>query len=261
MRQLTTLTLPLLVVAVLHGQGGRPVPAGLAPYISVTAPVVALTHVRLVDGSGTPAVADHTVVLSGARIDAVGPSATTSIPAGAQILDLAGHTVLPGLVSLHEHTYFAGVRRMTQMRQSGPLLYLAYGVTTAMTAGSQLPYQELHLKQSVDAGATPGPRFLITGPYLDGETSRGSMNRKITTREEARRVMSVLGERGRHVGKIPGPHLTCAAARGDRRGARARTPGDGTSLLGDLHRGGRDGHRRLAAWLHHQQRLRPWQAA
>jgi imidazolonepropionase-like amidohydrolase len=196
MRRVTKLVTPLLVAAVLHGQEGRPVPAGLAPYVSVSAPVVALTHVRLVDGTGTPALADHTVVLSGARIQAVGPSATTPTPEGAEILDLAGYTVMPGLVSLHEHTYFGGVRRLTQMRQSAPLLYLAYGVTTAMTAGSQLPYQELHLKQSVDAGAMPGPRFLITGPYLDGEASRGSMNRKVTTREEARRVMSYWASEG-----------------------------------------------------------------
>jgi hypothetical protein len=51
MRRLTTLATPLLVAAVLHGQG-QPVPPGLAPYVSVSAPVVALTHVRLVDGTG-----------------------------------------------------------------------------------------------------------------------------------------------------------------------------------------------------------------
>src|SRR5512134_1433936 len=102
--------------------------AGVAPYVSVQAPVVALTHVQLVDGTGTAARPDQTIILRGDRIEVVGPSASTRVPAGATVLDLTGHTVIPGLISLHEHTYFGGVRRMTQMNRSGPLLYLAYGV-------------------------------------------------------------------------------------------------------------------------------------
>src|SRR5687768_2146200 len=110
-------------------------PAGIAPYISIDAPVVALTHVGVVDGTGAPAREDQTLVLRGPRIEAVGPSASTQPPPGARVIDLTGHTVLPGFVGLHEHTYFGGVKRMTQMRRSGPPLYLAYGVTSAMTAG------------------------------------------------------------------------------------------------------------------------------
>ena len=171
-------------------------PAGLAPYISIDAPIVALTHVRVVDGTGAPAREDQTLVLRGTRIDAAGPAASTPPPLGAHVIDLSGHTVVPGFVGLHEHTYFGGVRRMTQMRRSGPLLYLAYGVTSAMTAGSQFPYEELNLKKTVDAGVLPGPRFEITGPYLAGGPLRSSMSRIVTSPDEVRRVIAYWASEG-----------------------------------------------------------------
>jgi imidazolonepropionase-like amidohydrolase len=118
------------------------------------------------------------------------------------VLDLAGHTVFPGQVGLHEHTYFAsidaatgGIRQLTPMNASAPLLYLAYGVTTAMTAGSALPYHELNLKRAVDAGDIPGPRLLITGPYLTGP-SRNPMFRSAATPDDVRRVISYWAAEG-----------------------------------------------------------------
>jgi imidazolonepropionase-like amidohydrolase len=188
---------------VLSGQGQQLSP-DVARYATVNAPLVALTNVRVVDGTGTPARVDQTILLNGPRIQAIGSSSTITLPPTARVLDLPGHTVIPGIVGLHEHTYFGGVKRLTQMRVSGPLLYLAHGVTTAMTAGSQLPYHELHLKNDIDNGQIAGPRFLIAGPYLDGEGSRGSMNRKIMTREDARRVIGYWASEGATWVKVQG---------------------------------------------------------
>lgn len=184
----------VLLMAPLYGQE-RLLRPGVAPFVSVNAPVVALMHARVVDGTGAPALADQAVILRGVLIDSVGPSATTAIPADAQVVNLSNHTLLPGLVGLHEHTYFGGVRRVTQMSVSSPLLYLAYGVTTGMTAGSQLPYHELNLKRTVDAGEMPGPRFYIAGPYLNGP-SRNAMSRNVLTPEDARRVIAYWAAEG-----------------------------------------------------------------
>lgn len=186
----------LVLMAPLHGQQPSPLPRALTPFVSVNAPMVALTHVRVIDGTGAPARTDQTVIIDGARIGSTGPFASTTIPAGARVLDLTNHTVLPGLVGLHEHTYFGGVARVTPMNVSGPLLYLAYGVTTAMTAGSMLPYHELSLKHAVDTGQTPGPRFLIAGPYLDGDVSRNPMSLKVATPEAARRAVAYWSGEG-----------------------------------------------------------------
>ncbi|HEX6669402.1 MAG TPA: amidohydrolase family protein [Gemmatimonadales bacterium] len=169
---------------------------GTAPFIAIPSGLVAITHVQLVDGSGTPPSPDHTVILRGDRIEAVGPSADLAVPPGARVLDLRGHTVLPGLVGLHEHTYYGGVERFTDMRVSAPLLYLALGVTTAMTAGSRSPEVELELKRRVDQGDIPGPRFHVSGPYLD-IAGGGPVNRvAVTTPEEARRVVAEWAARG-----------------------------------------------------------------
>jgi imidazolonepropionase-like amidohydrolase len=198
------------LVVSLHAQE-RPIPAAVRPFVSVNAAVVALTHVQLVDGTGAPARADQTVILRGSTIESVGPFATTTVPSGARVLDLSGHTIMPGQVGLHEHTYFASIdaatgrpTRIAQMNVSAPLLYLAYGVTTAMTAGSPLPYHELNLKRAVDAGDTPGPRFHIAGPYLNGPsaapwTSRNAvaaMFQAVTTVEEVQRVIGYWGSEG-----------------------------------------------------------------
>jgi imidazolonepropionase-like amidohydrolase len=187
------------------GAQARPaITDAVRPFVSVDAPVIALTHVTVIDGTGAAPRLDQTVVIDGTRIAAVGPSATTRVPAGARTIDLPGHTVIPGLVGLHEHTYFGGVKRITEMSTSGPLLYLAFGVTTAMTAGSMLPYQERAMQQAVDAGRIPGPRFLITGPYLDGAASRSANARALATPEEATRVVDYWASEGATWVKVQG---------------------------------------------------------
>lgn len=164
-------------------------------FVSVDAPVVALTHVRLVDGTGAPARDDQTVIVDGARIAAVGPSATTPVPDGARVMDLRGHTVIPGIVALHEHTYLGGVRRPGQMDAS-VYLYLAFGVTTAMTAGSWRPDQEAELKRGIDAGEIPGPRLRIAGPYIvEGSNPRGAF-RGIDSPEAAQRYVDEWAGKG-----------------------------------------------------------------
>jgi len=164
-------------------------------FVSVDAPAVALTHVRLVDGTGAAAKDDQTIVIQGGRIAAVGPAAQVQPPAGARVMDLAGHTVLPGLVGLHDHTFYTTSGRATQLNVSAPRLYLASGVTTIRTTGSNSPYQELNLKRSIDDGEAPGPLMLVTGPYLTGEVHGGGMH-SIMTPEEARRTVDYWADEG-----------------------------------------------------------------
>ena len=200
----------LLGASVLYPCGGAeaqsrpPITDAVRPYVSVDAPVVALTHARLIDGTGAPPREDQTVIIRGTRIVAVGPSSSTAIPTDARTLDLTGSTIIPGLVGLHEHTYFGGVRRMTQMSTSAPLLYLAFGVTTAMTAGSMFPYQERAMKRAVDLGRTPGPNFLITGPYLDGASTQSVNARALESPAEARRVINYWADEGATWVKVQG---------------------------------------------------------
>ena len=66
----------------------------VAEYVAVNAPLVALTNVQVVDGTGAPPLAGATIVIRDGVIEAVG--ANVDVPAGAEVLDLAGHTVIPG---------------------------------------------------------------------------------------------------------------------------------------------------------------------
>ncbi|HEU0015495.1 MAG TPA: amidohydrolase family protein [Longimicrobium sp.] len=184
-----------LAAAPAAAQERPAVTPGIRPFVEVDAPVVALTHVRVVDGTGAPARENWTVVVGDGRIQAAGPAGTTRIPRGARVLDLGGHTVIPGLVSLHEHTYFGGLRRTVPMNASA-YLYLAFGVTTAMTAGSQLPEQEVELKRAIDAGEMPGPRLLIAGPYITAGTRRTGPFRGVDSPEEARRFVEEWAGKG-----------------------------------------------------------------
>jgi imidazolonepropionase-like amidohydrolase len=168
---------------------------GQRNWVSVDAPVVVLQHVQVVDGTGAAPAADQTIVITGDRITAVGPSASVQVPAGARVMDLTGHTVIPGIVGLHDHTFYTTSNRSIQMNVTGPRLYLASGVTTVRTTGSASPYSEINLKRNIEQGNMPGPRMFITGPYLTGETGSSHML-SLLTPEAARRTVDYWAEEG-----------------------------------------------------------------
>ena len=72
-------------------------------FIRENSPVIALTHVQLIDGTGAAAQAEQTIVVDHGKIAAVGSAASTNVPAGAKVIDAGGKTVIPGLVGMHEH--------------------------------------------------------------------------------------------------------------------------------------------------------------
>ena len=189
------LAITLLVAASTAGAQTRPtLSASTRRFVSVDAPVVALTHVRLVDGTGAAPSEDQTVVISGDKITAVGKTGSVSVPAGAQVLDLDGHTVIPGIVGLHDHTFYTTSARSIQLSNSAPRLYLASGVTTIRTTGSMSPYAELNLKHSIDAGDAVGPHMYVTGPYITGAGGGGMAS--VLTPAEARRLVAYWAEEG-----------------------------------------------------------------
>ncbi|HEY0671649.1 MAG TPA: amidohydrolase family protein [Longimicrobiales bacterium] len=169
--------------------------AGPRAVVAVSEPVVALTNVTVIDGTGAPARAGQTVIIQNGRIARVGPAASTPAPNGARVLDLAGHTVLPGIVGMHNHTFYTTARRSIQANFSMPRLYLASGVTTTRTTGSMSPYSELNLKKRIDSGEVPGPRMHVTGPYISGDGAGAGMY-EVGTPEDARRVVSYWAGEG-----------------------------------------------------------------
>jgi imidazolonepropionase-like amidohydrolase len=194
---ITGLVGSLVIVPSLLAQTRPSRSAEVQKYVSVDAPVVAVTHVRVIDGTGAPAKDDQTLVIRAGRIESVGPAASVKPPAGAKVVDGAGQTVLPGLVGMHDHTFYTTTKRVVQSDYSAPRLYLAAGVTTVRTTGALQPYGEIHLKKLIDDGQEPGPNLIITGPYLTGpadETANGMA--RLANAADARRVVAYWAEEG-----------------------------------------------------------------
>lgn len=164
---------------------------GVEPFLSFHDAVVALEHVRVLDGTGEPARADQTVVIDHGRIIAVGSAASIQVPASARKLDLTGDTVYPGLIGMHEHLFYpsGGMPLYNEQAFSAPRLYLASGITTMRTAGSLEPYTDINVKKQIDSGAMPGPKIDVTGPYIQGPGGFSIQMPAITSPEQARRLV------------------------------------------------------------------------
>ena len=197
----STLAASLLAGAVVLAQtpvAPRPFGPQAAPFVAVNAPVVALTHVTLIDGTGQPARADHTVIIQDGKVAAVGPSGTVAVPAAAQVVDLGGHTVIPGIVGLHDHMYYGSAvgGSMRPMLFSYPRLFLAAGVTTIRTTGSVDSSQELNLREAIARREMIGPEIHVTGPYLQGPGPGLGAMHPLKGPEDARRMVRYWAEEG-----------------------------------------------------------------
>jgi imidazolonepropionase-like amidohydrolase len=123
----------------------------------------------LVDGTGAPAVRDAAVVIEGDRVAAVGPRAGLSWPADATVIDVAGRTVMPGLIDAHDHLASHGYALATRWGLDEPMSTahmrtarvlaetLAMGYTTVRDAGGL----DAGFKLAVEQGLIPGPRLVL----------------------------------------------------------------------------------------------------
>lgn len=195
-------TLSILAALTALGVTGTAGAAGaqqeaIEDFIAVRAPTVALTNVKVIDGTGGPIREGQTIVIRDGRIADIGPADEVAGRIdNARILDLDGHTVIPGLVGLHNHSYYTGGNgRAAQLSFSGSRLYLASGVTTIRTTGARAPYEEINLKRAIDEGRAIGPNMFTTGPYLTGQEGSQSMA-QLEGAEQARRLVRYWAEEG-----------------------------------------------------------------
>ena len=121
------------------------------------------------------------------------------MPPSAQILDLKGYTVLPGLVGMHDHMFFpmgGNPPMYSNMGSSFPRLYLALGVTTIRTTGSVAPFTDLEIKRLIDSGRMIGPKMHITAPYLEGRGAFTPVMHELTGPDDARRMVNFWADEG-----------------------------------------------------------------
>ena len=158
--------------------------ASVRPVIVHDAPIIALTDVRVIDGTGAAPKINYTIIIREGSIAAMGPSDDIAIPETSKRIRLAGKSMLPGWVMMHEHLYYhmrppplqindpdganywqRDIARIPQTF-AYPALYLADGVTTGRTAGPEAPWAELKLKERIDSKQQIGPDLYLTLPKL-----------------------------------------------------------------------------------------------
>lgn len=146
--------------AILLAATGRAGGQAAAPAAAISRPLV-IRHANVIDGVADTVLRDATVIVRGGRIERI-VRGTVDVPADAQVIDVAGGYLLPGLIDAHAHIEtLAGARRA-----------LESGVTTFRSA-SVSGYQDVALRELARSGAIDGPDVLAAGLFVTpdlGET-------------------------------------------------------------------------------------------
>jgi imidazolonepropionase-like amidohydrolase len=171
--------------------------AAIGTAVTLTEPaqvrLLLLDHVRIVDGTGAPPIENGRILIEGERIAGVGAAGAIQVPSGAETVDLAGRTVIPGLIDLHFHI------------ENDPKLalrQLSHGVTAFRDPG-QWDEKFEALRRTIAADGLPGPRIFTTGPHIDGENPAYPADAVVARDpEEARRQAELSVDRGATALKI-----------------------------------------------------------
>ena len=172
---------------------------------------LAIVGAQLIDGTGADPVPNSVIIIRDDRIVAAGPRETTEIPEGAEVIDAAGKTIIPGLADMHAH-YGADRAATEEMLRT----QLYYGVTTARSIGTDNA-EQVELMLEANAGRPDTPRMFTAGR---GFTHPGGFNagaQQPATEEEAREMVRALAGQGVHfvkmwVNEVPEPGLKITPA-------------------------------------------------
>jgi len=193
---IATLIVTLVGTTKLHAQ--RPtISATVRAYTAVDTPILALTHAKVIDGTGSAARDNQTIVIRDGRVVALGSSSSIAIPSGAFVIDLTGKSVIPGLVMVHEHLFYpTGPGVYGNVAESFTRLYLAGGVTSMRTGGNLNGFGDIGVKRDIDAGRKPGPWIDPTAPYLEGKGLGLDQVHELTDVADARRMVNFWADEG-----------------------------------------------------------------
>ena len=181
----TTLALALTVpgAAFAQGRGGQPAtPPTSAQEATLLVPA------RVWEGTDAAPRAGWAVLVRGDRIEAVGPLAAMSLPAGTPTIDLPGTTLIPGLIEGHSHLLLHPynetswddqvLREHEALRVARAVNHaratLLAGFTTVRDLGTEgAGYADVGLKAAVNQGIIPGPRMVVTTKAIIASGSYG----------------------------------------------------------------------------------------
>jgi hypothetical protein len=145
---------------------------------------LAYTHARVLDVAQGRYRTDQTVVVVGDVVKTIGPSANVKPPAGADVVDLAGKTLVPGLWDMHAH-----------LSDADGVLDIASGVTTVRDVGND-PDKLDDWKKRYDDGSAVGPKVIRFG-FIEGRNDKAASSKVTAENEaEAKAAVELYAKRG-----------------------------------------------------------------
>ena len=151
--------------------------------------VTALTGARVIDGTGRAPIEQATVLINGGKITAVGAASSVQVPAGATRVDMAGKTIMPGMVNAHGHVQKRPENKLSVRDDlvRRLQLYAQYGVTTIVSLGSNPGEDEteaIKLRDEQDRIALDRARIYTSGVSV----------RRLKTGDEARKQVDRVAD-------------------------------------------------------------------
>ena len=131
---------------------------------------------NILDVTNGDMLKNHVVIVKDGRIDAVSPARSADIPKGIEVIDLQGHTLLPGLIDMHVHLTsgggYHGYERLKLTDERRAILGVVHakqtlmaGFTTVRNVGAG-SFGDVALRDAINDGDIPGPRMLVSGPPI-----------------------------------------------------------------------------------------------
>ena len=182
--------------------------------VSLPGQIIVLSHIRLIDGTGRPALEDASIVIGGGKIRAIGPASRIKTPQGAQVIDLSGKTIMPGMINLHGHVgmvsglsqdmkHYTRENAVAQLR-----VYAQYGVTTTTSMGTDHDLI-LDIRDQQRRGKVSGARvftalqgFTTLNGYPTHAPGIKGVAQEVATAAQARAWVNKLADRGADVIKM-----------------------------------------------------------
>lgn len=147
----------------------------LAPF-QVAAQNMVIKGATILNVTNGDMIKNHVVIVKDGRIDAISPSRSADIPKGIEVVDLQGHTLLPGLIDMHVHLTsgggYHGYERLKLTDERRAILGVVHakqtlmaGFTTVRNVGAG-SFGDVALRDAINDGDIPGPRMLVSGPPI-----------------------------------------------------------------------------------------------
>ncbi|HUP65321.1 MAG TPA: amidohydrolase family protein [Thermoanaerobaculia bacterium] len=168
------------------------IPIGFTAQADIPTGKIALVGARIITMRGNEVIEDGTVVVERNRITAIGPRASVAVPSDARRIDVAGKTIIPGLIDVHWHGSM-GDDEIIPEQSWVNLASLAFGVTTIHDPSNDTSEIFAH-SEMARAGRVLGPRIFSTGAILYG--AKASFTAHVESLEDARshlRRMKAVG--------------------------------------------------------------------